>query len=60
VGRAGWRSALVGIAAGLAAASLVNWHCSLSDAVHMTVGHGLAVIVTGLVGAFGLERALRV
>lgn len=59
-GRASLRSALVGIAAGLAAASVVNLHCSLGDALHLTLGHGLAVVVTGLVGAFGLERVLRV
>lgn len=60
VGRAGFRGALVGIAAGLAAASVVNLHCSVSDAVHMTVGHGLAVVVTALAGAFVLDRAVRV
>lgn len=60
VARSGWRSALVGIAAGLAAASVVNLHCSVTDAMHMTLGHGLAVVVTGLVGAFVLERAVRV
>ena len=60
VGRAGWRSALIGIGAGLVSASVMNLHCSLSDAMHMTLGHGLAVVLAGVAGAFGLERALRV
>ncbi len=59
VGRSGLRSALVGLGAGLAAAAAMNLHCSFSDAVHMTLGHGLAVVLAGAAGALGLERALR-
>lgn len=59
VARSGSRSALVGLAAGLAAASIANLHCSVSDVLHVTLGHGLAVVLTAVVGAFGLERALR-
>jgi hypothetical protein len=59
VALSGWRSALVGTAAGLAGAALVNLHCDRVGVTHLVLGHlGAAVAVT-VVGAVLLSRVTR-
>src|SRR5262249_52999733 len=59
VGLAGWRSALVGSAAGLAGAALVNLHCDRVGALHIALGHIGAAVAIALVGAFVLAQATK-
>jgi hypothetical protein len=54
-----WRSALVGAAIGLFAGASMNLHCPNVAPLHMLFGHGLAVIVAALLGAFVLAYRTR-
>jgi hypothetical protein len=58
-GGAVWRSALIGAAAGLFSGATMNLHCPNVAPLHMMLGHGVPVIVGGLVGAFIIARWLR-
>jgi hypothetical protein len=60
VGLARWRSALVGSAAGLAAAALVNLHCDSVGITHVAIGHLGAAVAIVLLGALALAQATRV
>ena len=46
-----WRTAAIGMAAGALAASVMSVACSLTSAPHVMLGHGLMILVAGLVGA---------
>ncbi|HEY3496401.1 MAG TPA: NrsF family protein [Polyangiaceae bacterium] len=54
-----WKSALVGSAAGLAAAGLVNLHCDRVGAPHVLLGHLAAAVVVALLGTVLLGRITR-
>jgi hypothetical protein len=56
---AAWRSALVGAAAGLFSGAVMNLHCPNVDPLHMVLGHGVPILIGGLVGAFLLSRWLK-
>jgi len=58
-GGALWRSALLGAAIGLFAGATMNLHCPNVAPVHVLFGHGLAVILATLLGAFALVRRTR-
>jgi len=60
VTRAGWRSALVGVGAGLIVAATSFLRCPLSDAWHVALSHGGAVLASALLGGFVLARVTRV
>jgi hypothetical protein len=60
VSRAVWRSALVGLGAGLIVATTSMLRCPLSGAWHMALSHGGAVLASALLGAFVLSRVTRV
>jgi hypothetical protein len=60
VTRAPLRSALVGVAAGMGAAAMINLHCFVTGALHVAIGHWLAVAVAALVGVFSLAKRTRV
>jgi hypothetical protein len=59
VGRAGWRSAALGSGAGLLAAAVITWHCSVSGPFHVGLGHGGAILASVLLGALVLARITR-
>ena len=59
VTRATVRSALVGTGAGLVVSATSMLRCPLSDAWHMALSHGGAVIATALAGATVLARVTR-
>jgi hypothetical protein len=48
---AAWRTAAIGMAAGALAATVMSVACSLTSAPHVLLGHGLMILVAGLVGA---------
>lgn len=58
-GGALWRSALLGAAIGLFAGATMNLHCPNVAPAHVLVGHGMAVILATLLGAFALVRRTR-
>jgi hypothetical protein len=60
VSGAAWRSALVGLGAGLIVATTSMLRCPLSGAWHMALSHGGAVVASALLGAFVLARVTRV
>ncbi len=60
VSRAVWRSAALGVGAGLAAVGLVNLHCDRVGALHLMVGHVGALFVIALAGAALLSYQSRV
>ncbi|HET9955075.1 MAG TPA: hypothetical protein VFQ61_11250 [Polyangiaceae bacterium] len=60
VGRAGYRSALVGGGIGLIVASASALRCPLSAVSHVVFSHGGAVIASALLGAYALSRVTRV
>jgi hypothetical protein len=60
VSRAVWRSALVGLGAGLIVATTSMLRCPLSGAWHMALSHGGAVVASALLGALVLSRVTRV
>jgi hypothetical protein len=47
----GWRSALVGGAAGLLAGGSMNLHCPVTNSMHLLAGHTLPIVIAGLLGA---------
>jgi hypothetical protein len=59
VGLARFRSALVGSAAGLAGAALVNLHCDRVGILHIAFGHVGAAVAIALAGAFILAHVTR-
>lgn len=54
-----WRATAVGAACGLLAGATMNGHCVNSDPVHVGVFHGLAVVLSALVGALLIARWAR-
>jgi hypothetical protein len=48
---AGWRTAAIGVAAGGLAAATMSLACPITTSAHVIVGHGLVMIVGGLIGA---------
>jgi hypothetical protein len=54
-----WRSALLGLGAGLVVATTSMLRCPLSGAWHMALSHGGAVVASALLGAFVLSRVTR-
>jgi hypothetical protein len=58
-GGALWRSALLGAAIGLFVGATMNLHCPNVAPVHVLFGHGLAVVLATLLGAFALVRRTR-
>jgi hypothetical protein len=60
VSRAVWRSALIGLGAGLIVATTSMLRCPLSGAWHMALSHGGAVMASAVLGAFVLSRVTRV
>ncbi|HET9955077.1 MAG TPA: NrsF family protein [Polyangiaceae bacterium] len=54
-----WRAALIGSAAGLCAAALLNLHCSVVGPWHVAAAHTGATLVFALLGAFAFARYLR-
>lgn len=54
--RAGW---VIGFAAGAAGAAIVALHCASNDMIHIALWHGLAVILSGVVGRLLLPPLLR-
>jgi hypothetical protein len=55
----GWRSALVGAAAGLCAGATIDLHCPNVAPFHLLVGHGLPVLAALSFGAVALSRSAR-
>ena len=54
-----WRSALLGGAVGLFAGATMNLHCPNVAPAHVVIGHGLAVLLAALLGAFALTHRTR-
>ncbi|MFZ5892981.1 MAG: NrsF family protein [Myxococcota bacterium] len=54
-----WRSALIGAACGLVAGGVMNLHCPNVARLHMTLGHGIPVLVAALAGALLMSRVTR-
>jgi hypothetical protein len=54
-----WRSALVGGGVGLFAGATMNLHCPNVAPSHVLFGHGLAVVLAALLGAWALARHAR-
>ncbi|MGC4089229.1 MAG: NrsF family protein [Polyangiaceae bacterium] len=54
-----WRSALVGGASGLLAGGVMNLHCPNVDRLHMSIGHGVPVLVAVVAGALLMGRVAR-
>lgn len=48
---AGWRTAALGVAAGGLAAATMSLACPITAATHVILGHGLVMVVAGLIGA---------
>jgi hypothetical protein len=46
-----WRTAAIGAAAGALAATVMSVACSVTSAPHVLLGHGLMMLVAGVVGA---------
>lgn len=59
VASARWRSALLGSAAGLASAALINLHCDRVGVAHVVLGHLAAAVAITLIAAVLLSRATR-
>lgn len=56
---AGWRSALVGGAAGLLGGGALNLHCSFVSPLHLLLGHALPVAIATALGALVGYRLMR-
>ncbi len=54
-----WRSALLGVAAGLFAAGVMNLHCANVARFHLTFGHVVPALLAALVAAVLVRRAAR-
>jgi len=54
-----WKSALVGGACGLFCGSVMNLHCANVDPAHVSVAHGLPVLIASVLGALLLVRWTR-
>jgi hypothetical protein len=50
---------VVGLAAGSAGATIVALHCSIDNIVHISLWHGLAVMISAAAGRLFLPRFLR-
>lgn len=50
---------VIGIAAGAAGATIVALHCPVDNIIHITLWHGLSVVVSGIVGRLALPTFLR-
>lgn len=50
---------VIGLAAGSAGATIVALHCSVDNIVHISLWHGLAVVVSAVAGRLFLPRFLR-
>ena len=48
---AAWRTAAVGVACGSLAAATMSLACPISSALHVVLGHGTVMLVSGLAGA---------
>jgi hypothetical protein len=60
VARSRLRSALLGVAAGLGGALLVNLHCAAMWRVHVSFAHHLPMLALSAIGATWLGRKMRV
>ena len=56
---AAWKSALVGGAVGLFCGATMNLHCPSVDAAHVSLAHGIPVLVASALGALLLGRWVR-
>ena len=56
---AGWRSAAVGAACGLAAGAAMHLHCENVLPVHMVLSHAVPALLLGVAGALLLGRTAR-
>jgi hypothetical protein len=56
---AGWKSALVGAACGLFCGATMNLHCPNVDPSHVSLAHGVPVLIASVVGALALVRFTR-
>jgi hypothetical protein len=54
------RGALLGVAGGLLGAAALGLHCSVTDGMHIAIGHGSPVIVLAVAAAFVLGRSAKV
>ena len=54
-----WRTAAVGVAAGALAAATMSLACPITTASHVILGHGLVMIVAGLIGALAAPSLAR-
>ena len=60
VSSAPWRSTLVAVGVGMLGAAALGCHCTITDGLHVALGHGLPILVLGLVGWFVVRRVTRV
>jgi hypothetical protein len=60
VSAAPWRSVLLAVAVGLTSAAAIGAHCSVTDGLHVALGHGLPILILGLVGWFLVRRVTKV
>ena len=51
-----WRSLLLGVAAGLTAASTIGMHCPNTDGLHVALGHGWPIALLGWAGLRFLRK----
>ena len=56
---AAWRTAGIGLASGALAAATIAFACPISDAWHVLIGHGTAMVLAGAIGALLARRICR-
>ena len=54
-----WRTAALGVACGALAAAAIHLRCAIDDPIHVIVGHGAAIALGAIAGAFVLSRFTR-